>query len=279
MRTARYAAVTMGILFALATAAATLFIYSGFYNIAATSQHSAPVYWLLETAKLRSIQRRATDIETPDLTPLAVLERGLQHFRHHCVQCHGAPGVAPDDFAKGLQPGAPPLAQVAREWAPAEIYWVIERGIKMTAMPAWRYRLDSSDIWAIVAFLRTLPMLSPADYGRMVEHNSRVPYNAPQVTSLMRPGDAAQGKVALQQYACVSCHEIPGIVGPAARVGPTLAGMARRGYIAGVLVNTPQNMLLWLRYPHQVKPFTAMPDMGVAEAHARAMAAYLYTLR
>ena len=53
---------------------------------------------------------------------------------------------------------------------------------------------------------------------------------------------------------------------------------ASRGLIAGKLVNTPANLVRWLRHPTEVKPLTAMPDLGVTKADARDMAAYLANL-
>ena len=55
--------------------------------------------------------------------------------------------------------------------------------------------------------------------------------------------------------------------------------MARRTRIAGVLDNTPGNMVRWLVQTDAVKPGTAMPAMGVAEQDARDIAAYLASLR
>ncbi len=92
-------------------------------------------------------------------------------------------------------------------------------------------------------------------------------------------GDARRGRLAMQQYACHSCHTIPGVVGADKVTCPPLSGMASRMYIAGTLPNTPDNMLRWLQHPQQVDPLTAMPDMGVKEADASDMAAYLYRLK
>jgi cytochrome c2 len=67
--------------------------------------------------------------------------------------------------------------------------------------------------------------------------------------------------------------------GARGRVGPSLAGFAGRGYIAGVLPNTPDNLVWWLRDPPEVVPRTAMPDLGLGQAEARHVAAFLATLR
>ncbi len=95
----------------------------------------------------------------------------------------------------------------------------------------------------------------------------------------LRPGDAVRGQRALYQYACVGCHTVAGQAQASPLVGPPLDGMARRTRIAGVLDNTPDNMVRWLVQTDAVKPGTAMPAMGVAEQDARDIAAYLAGLR
>ena len=92
-------------------------------------------------------------------------------------------------------------------------------------------------------------------------------------------GDIEQGRLLLRQFSCGACHDIPGVAAADGKVGPPLSGIASRVYLAGVLPNTPQNMAAFIRAPQQTDPRTAMPDMGVGEAHARDMVAYLYTLR
>ena len=95
----------------------------------------------------------------------------------------------------------------------------------------------------------------------------------------MTGGSTARGKEAIRSYGCMSCHSIPGIRGANTMVGPPLAGIAQRDYIAGVLSNTPQHMIAWLMDPPKIDSLTAMPNMKVTERDARDIAAYLYTLR
>jgi cytochrome c len=100
-----------------------------------------------------------------------------------------------------------------------------------------------------------------------------------RTAAAMTGRNPGRGKEVLRQYGCVSCHTIPGIRGANALVGPSLQQIASRMYIAGVLPNTPENMLRWLQNPPAVDTLTAMPNVGVTEADARDMAGYLYTLR
>jgi cytochrome c2 len=92
-------------------------------------------------------------------------------------------------------------------------------------------------------------------------------------------GDIEAGRIAVKTYGCDACHTIPGVVDARGLVGPPLTQIANRIYIAGVLTNTPDNLIEWIQNPPGVDPRTAMPNLGVGEAAARNIAAYLYTLR
>ena len=57
------------------------------------------------------------------------------------------------------------------------------------------------------------------------------------------------------------------------------SGVLREPPIGGVLTNTPERMVRWIVNPRAVDSLTAMPNLGVGEAEARDIAAYLYTRR
>ena len=91
-------------------------------------------------------------------------------------------------------------------------------------------------------------------------------------------GDPEKGAAIIELAGCGTCHRIPGIDEAGGLVGPPLEGVADRIYIAGVLRNTPENLMTWVKNPQQVVPGNAMPDMGLTDEQARHVAAYLYTL-
>ena len=91
-------------------------------------------------------------------------------------------------------------------------------------------------------------------------------------------GDAEVGRRTIATYGCGSCHQIPGVDDADGLVGPPLDHMGSRTFIAGELANTPDNMARWVMDPQQVEPGTAMPDLGISEAEAHDIAAYLQTL-
>lgn len=92
-------------------------------------------------------------------------------------------------------------------------------------------------------------------------------------------GDPGRGGVLIAAAGCGACHQIPGVPNAVGAVGPPLRNMRARTVIAGVLPNTPSNMIRWLRAPQSVRPGNAMPNTGLNDHDARDIAAYLYTLR
>ncbi|MFA9477384.1 cytochrome c family protein [Phycisphaerales bacterium AB-hyl4] len=89
--------------------------------------------------------------------------------------------------------------------------------------------------------------------------------------------DPQRGRDAIIAHGCGACHTIPGIRTADGRVGPQLADLRNQIYIAGHLPNTPDNLAHWLQAPRDIRPGTAMPNLGVTEQEARDIAAYLYT--
>lgn len=266
----------MGLTAALAVAAV---VYSGIYDISATRQHLQPIHSLMEVAMRQSVRQHARTIEVPPLTDPQMALRGAATFQAQCVQCHGAPGVAQSAIGLSMQPLPGPLVDARQHWQPRELYWVVRHGIKMTGMPAWQYRLDDAQIWELVAFMQQLPQLDAAQYARWMESAPRASGRGAAAAAPHFVPDVERGRQALHQYACNACHSIPGITGSDVYVGPPLKGMGTRTLIAGTLANTPQNLAQWLTHTQQVKPGSAMPQLGVTPQDAQDMAAFLSTLR
>jgi cytochrome c1 len=261
----------------LAVAGGAAFVASGFYDISVTAQHTQPVYSLLELTMARSVKLRARDVAVPPLGAQEQVLRGAACYRDKCLQCHGGPGMAQGDMGLSMQPLPGPLVDAAARWKARELYWITRDGIKMSGMPAWRYRLSEDDLWAVVAFLQRLPQLPPQAFQSAMA-SAAPACTGPPADEALRPPDAERGKLALHQHACTACHVIPGVAGADVHVGPPLSGLARRELLAGAVPNTPEQLVRWIRNPQAIDPGTAMPMLGVSEASARDMAAYLATL-
>lgn len=150
--------------------AAAGFIYFGVYNIAADDPHTRPVYSMLESLRDRSIAVHSQNIAAPaNLSDPKRISSGAALYTEMCSGCHLGPGVERSEMSQGLYPQAPELAKTT-DLSPAEQFWIIKHGIKMTAMPAWGKTHDDRLIWDMVAFVRKLPGLSPAQYQAITQN-------------------------------------------------------------------------------------------------------------
>ncbi len=272
-----------GTLFGAAVAGALggwLVLESGWYHIGSTNQHWQAVHTVLEHGMRKSVQFHARDVKPPALDVPGLAARGAVVYRDNCVQCHGAPGVAQQDFGKAMQPVPGPLVDATQRWRPGELYWITRNGIKMSGMPAWEFHLPEADLWAVVAFMQTMPALSAPGYAALTDAAPAVVVATRETgTGAKLAGDPERGRIALTQYACNACHMIPGVTGSTVYVGRPLKDLAARKFIAGSLPNTQDNLMRWIQHPQSVDPQTAMPMQGVSTRDARDISAYLLTLR
>ncbi len=155
------------ILFLGITAATTgAYIYAGLYDIAADNPHWPITTKILETLRQRSIEIRAAGIEVPELENPKLVLQGAGEYAAMCRSCHLAPGAGESAIRLGLYPKPPNLSETSID--PNVAFWVIKHGIKMTGMPAWGRSHDDNTLWAIVAFIRKLPEMTPQEYQDIV---------------------------------------------------------------------------------------------------------------
>ncbi len=161
-----------------------LVIANGWYDVAASRGHSAPVAWLLHTTMIQSVKNQARngpdDVEFSD----AQVQQGFQEYDSHCLACHGAPGIARAQWTNGITPTPPYIIDAARHWTPKELHFIVANGIKMTAMPAWNASLSPEQITSLVAFLEKLPDIMPSQYETM---RGRLHHRLPPATSGQAP--------------------------------------------------------------------------------------------
>ncbi|MDR3667930.1 MAG: cytochrome c [Ignavibacteriaceae bacterium] len=147
-----------------------VFIYSGLYNMSATSHHNKLTLWMINTLRDKSMEYHANDpsINPPDLSDTSLIKIGYVHYRKMCVGCHGAPGRDQGEIAqKGFYPHPPLLVKTAKEFTPKQLFWIIKNGYKMTAMPAFGTTHSDDEIWALVSIVQKLPSISKEQFQLM----------------------------------------------------------------------------------------------------------------
>ncbi len=142
------------------------YAWSGLYNIGADAPHGPLTYRFLTMVREHSVRRHAEKITVPDLRDPSLILKGAGQYAAMCTGCHLAPGMRDSEIRVGLYPQPPDLSQ--KQVDPAEAFWTIKHGIKMSAMPAWGTTHDDMTIWSMVAFLQKLSTMTPDQYKDMV---------------------------------------------------------------------------------------------------------------
>lgn len=145
----------------LVGAGAGAYLLSGRFDPSAIRPPSAIEKRVAGLALERSVARRAGKATNPFASRPDVARGALDHYKEMCVFCHGAPGVDASEAGEGLNPPAPDLT-VARiqSRTDAELFWIVQNGIRMTGMPAFGPTHKDEELWKMVSFLRHLPELS-----------------------------------------------------------------------------------------------------------------------
>ena len=212
----------------MAAMAAGLLVYSGLYDVAATNKHTPPVEWLLHFAMRRSVAAHAPELSAPNLDDPNLILRGALQYASECAACHGAPGQLASPVAQQMTPVPPGLYGAWKDFDPSQLFWIIQNGVKLTAMPAWPAPQRSDEIWAMVAFVERLRALTTPDYLALVGLQKEGWLTA------LSPATAGGFDAA----GCAGCHGADGrgrqgIAPPLAGLGPDKIEDALRGYRDG----------------------------------------------
>lgn len=193
-----------------------LVAWSGVYSVAASRGHWAIVEWFLAFGMRNSVQTHAMLVQVPPLDSPDLVRLGAGHFHVGCAYCHGAPGMPVNPVASQMLPPPPPLSDTVENWATRELFWIVKHGIKYTGMPAWVAQQRDDEVWAVVAFLRRLPDLTPQQYRELALDRVEVePKDGPELATAESDPQAAG--------ACARCHGA-GTTAPASNLVPVLHG-------------------------------------------------------
>jgi predicted CXXCH cytochrome family protein len=124
-----------------------------------------------ETAIARTMRHLAIPrTEQRRTDPLASsaenLEAGREEFLARCSNCHGVDGTGRTPMGTHLYPRVPDLRTAAtQELSDGEIHYIVENGVPLTGMPAWKSpQPESADsIWKLVLYVRSLGPLSHSE--------------------------------------------------------------------------------------------------------------------
>ena len=158
---------------AIGLVAAAAIIVFGLYNVSARAGHLSVTRWALHTTYEHSVALRAAMDEVgvedaPDLSDIALIQRGAGHFQTGCYACHSAPGRGQSLVALSMVPTPPHVTDAIEGWSADELNWILWNGVKMSGMPQWPSDRRRDEVWAVVAFLRAVPGMTEAEYDALV---------------------------------------------------------------------------------------------------------------
>jgi mono/diheme cytochrome c family protein len=147
--------------------ASVAYVYSGWFDVAASSPHNALERWALNTTMKRSVVAGAQSVGDPPAFSDEMVRDGFEHYDEMCTVCHAGPGIDQSKISKGLNPPPPNLADAVKDWTPRQLFWIVKHGVKMTAMPSFGATHSDEEVWNIVAFIEKLPEISPHQYEQL----------------------------------------------------------------------------------------------------------------
>jgi mono/diheme cytochrome c family protein len=190
-----------------------------------------------------------------------VLSQGRQVFLDSCALCHGPDGRGETYIGRNMYPPAMDMnSPHVQHWSDAQLFWIIQNGVRLTGMPSWQASVSDNDAWKLARFIHNLPRLDAASAAAAVRSQAQAEAQPAQVDPIK------YGKTLYKQEGCFMCHQLNGEGGT---VGPDLTTEGARGRTEPWLVGHFKN-------PPAYSPGSIMPPFtNLTEEQLKALTAFL----
>lgn len=216
---------------------------------------------LTNMAKDVVIPIEAQNVKNPLPANDQVAKQDEQIYVQSCALCHGTDGHGRTNLGRAMYPPAMDLTSPhVQHWTDAELFWIIQNGVRLTGMPSWKSSTSETDTWKLARFIHELPRLDA-----MAASQGAAP--KPAAKAEKSPEDLAHyGKTLYRQEGCFMCHQLNDEGG---RVGPDLTVEGTRGRTDEWLVGHFKN-------PPAYTPGSRMPAFkNLTEDQLRSLTAFL----
>jgi mono/diheme cytochrome c family protein len=130
---------------------------------------------LADAAKDVTIPLKAGKMKNPLPQTDEVVSQGQEVFLGSCVQCHGPDGRGDSNIGRNMNPVAMDLSSPhVQHWSDAELFWIIQNGVRLTGMPSWRSSISDNNTWELARFIHSLPRLSSASAATAVRPQAAI---------------------------------------------------------------------------------------------------------
>ncbi len=108
-----------------------------------------------------AVDRRAPEMQNPVQANDESLLSGMRIYQVNCASCHGDIKHPQAPLANALYPRAPQFTQDAADMPENQNFYIIQHGIRLSGMPAWKDVLSTSQMWQVTTFLSHMDKLAP----------------------------------------------------------------------------------------------------------------------
>lgn len=160
---------TAGVMFALLVLLGGFFcvLSSGSINPGADQPIPAVERWAAKTSIRAFLKKNTPETKNPLPITDANLLAGCKLYLNNCAVCHGLADGNTTRIAEGFYKSAPQFSN--EDWskdADGLLYWFIEHGVRLTAMPAYSRTLNENEKWQIVMFIKQMRSLPDSVKGK-----------------------------------------------------------------------------------------------------------------
>lgn len=217
---------------------------------------------LANMAKDVVIPVEAKNVKNPLAPSDEVAKQGQQVYLQSCALCHGTDGHGRTTLGRAMYPPAMDLTSPhVQHWSDAELFWIIQNGVRLTGMPSWKSSISETDTWKLAHFMHEIPrlnaMAAPPSTGKTAANagNSQ--------EDLVK-----YGKTLYRQEGCFMCHQLNGEGGT---VGPDLT-------VEGTRARTDEWLVGHFKDPPAYTPGSIMPAFkNLTDEQLKALTAFLQT--
>jgi len=132
------------------------------------------------------IQRNAPNVTSPVAENPDNLKAGKADYNEHCAVCHGLDGSGKNRLGADFYPPIPKLTDDTQQMSDGQIFFIVSKGIRYSAMPAFEKNHSADEIWKMILWLRHLARLTPEEKAQLDaemketgEHHDEVMQGAP----------------------------------------------------------------------------------------------------
>jgi len=122
-----------------------------------------PVDWLESRIAMpaldSAVDRRAPQTHNPIQPTDNNLIAGMKTYEINCASCHGDILHPHAQLAEALYPRAPQFVEDAPDMPENQNFYIIQHGVRLSGMPAWKGALSEQETWQVTTFLSHMDKL------------------------------------------------------------------------------------------------------------------------